>query len=246
MLGLLVGAVVGAFGGGGGVLTLPALVYLLGQPAQAATTGSVVLVGVTATAGVLARLRGKRIDWRTGAAYVAVGIPAAAAGSIANQAVPERVLLLAFAALALVAAATMLLGGHPDPAGDGPSGAPRRRVAVVVGSGVLVGFLTGFLGVGGGFLVVPALVVLLRMPMATAVGTSLLIILGNSVAALGTRAAGLAALDWAVLGPFVATAVVGGVAGKAVAERLSGRTLERAFAVLLVLVGGAVAVANLG
>jgi uncharacterized membrane protein YfcA len=117
----------------------------------------------------------------------------------------------------------------------------RRRalvgtIAKVVVCGVAAGFLTGFLGVGGGFLVVPALVIVLRMPMSVAVGTSLLIIVLNSISSVGSRL-GAMHLDWHVIAPFAVAAVIGTLIGKRVADRLSGATLARAFAVLLVLVG---------
>lgn len=108
-------------------------------------------------------------------------------------------------------------------------------------SAAAVGFLTGFLGVGGGFLVVPALVVALRMPMSLAVGTSLAVIAVNSVSSLVARI-GEAHPDWRVIVPFTVAAVAGSLLGKRVGERLSAATLTRAFAVMLVLVGLAVGV----
>jgi uncharacterized protein len=258
-LGLLVGLVVGGLGGGGGVLTVPALVYLLGQTAQEATTGSIVIVGITAVAGTLTRLRGG-IDWRTGLAFGVLGIPAAYLGTRLNQHVAPPVLLLAFAATTLLAATAMLLdtrrSDEPEPPSTpaaatktsvltAPPAAPARhrlRTAVTVaGWALAIGFLTGFLGVGGGFLVVPALVIALRMPITRAVGTSLLIIALNAVSSLVPRL-GTATVDWQVIIPFTVAAVVGAVAAKPLADRLSGTTLARGFAVLLIAVGGFVAV----
>ncbi|MFC5996469.1 sulfite exporter TauE/SafE family protein [Pseudonocardia hispaniensis] len=259
-LGLVVGTVIGALGGGGGVLAVPVLVYLLGQTAQEATTSSLVIVGITALVGALARTRAGLVRWRTGLAFGLIGVGAAYLGTMLNARLPQPVLLLAFAALILVCATAMLIKA---PAGDdtGPaeppepatgSGATRSATAVatrapvrgsrtataakVVLAGLAVGFLTGLLGVGGGFLVVPALVFALRMPIAPAIGTSLLIIVINSVASLGARAGHLT-LDWAVVAPFLIAAIVASFAGKRVADRLPGRALGRAFAVLLLLVG---------
>lgn len=245
-LGLVVGIVIGGFGGGGGVLTVPLLVYVLGQSAQEATTGSVVIVGVTAAVGVLARRRG--IAWRTGLALGAVGVPAAAVGTLLNQRVPEQALLLSFAALTVCAAAAMLLDAARPPAAPAAArvavAAPAVPVLHTVVSGVVIGFLTGFLGVGGGFLLVPVLLLVLRIPMAPAVGTSLLVIAINSAAALATRA-GAGGIDPAVVVPFTLAAVLGSLAGKLVADRLSGPTLARAFALLLLAVGAFVAVESL-
>jgi uncharacterized membrane protein YfcA len=261
-LGLLIGVVLGGLGGGGGVLTVPALVYLLGQSAQDATTSSVVVVGISAVAGVLARARSGSVDWRTALVFGVVGVPAAVLGALLNRHVAEPVLLLSFAATTLVAAALML-AGPPRPGldedepprapapRDGPRSAldarPRqraRRAVPVVACGLTVGLLTGFLGVGGGFLIVPALVIALRMPMVPAIGTSLAILTINAVASFVPRVA-TADLDWAVLLPFTLAAVLGTILGKRVADRLSGSALRRAFAVLLILVGVAVAVESL-
>lgn len=264
-LGLLVGLVVGGVGGGGGVLVVPILVYLLGQTAQNATTGSVVIVGVTAAAGVLTRLRGG-IDWRTGLAFGGLGIPSAYVGTHLNRHVAQPVLLLAFAAVTLLAAVALLIDARGDgrqrdrcapdttpahaatgkgtvliAASDAPARDRVRTVLKVIGCGVAVGFLTGFLGVGGGFLVVPALVIVLGLPMARAVGTSLLILTLNSVSSFVSRIGG-ATLDWRILIPFTTAAVVGTIAAKPLAARLSGATLTRVFASLLLAVGAFVAV----
>jgi uncharacterized protein len=266
--GLVIGLVIGGLGGGGGVLTVPVLVYLLGQTAQDATTSSVIIVGISSAVGVLSRIRGHGVAWRTGLALAAAGTPAAYAGSILNQRAGETTLLLAFAALTLLVGTAMLVDGGPcddDPdgprPGDGSAGVPlvpgpaavvvrppggRRLAAPAVAHGVKIvmcgaaaGFLTGFLGVGGGFLVVPALVIVLRMPMNRDVGTALLVILVNTVAALGSRW-GATTLDWAVLVPFTLASVAGTVLGRRVAARLSGAVLTRTFAGLVLLVGLAV------
>ena len=248
-LGLLIGLVIGGLGGGGGVLTVPLLVYVLGQSAQEATTGSVVIVGVTAVAGVLARLRSGSVRWRTGVALGAAGIPAAALGTLLNQRVAEPVLLLSFAALTVLAAIALIVDAGPDPdpppvTAEAGSVAVRTRTSpgVVVGCGLVIGFLTGFLGVGGGFLLVPALVIVLRMPMLAAVGTSLLVIVVNSVSAFAVRLGSAAELDWAVLAPFTVAAVLASVVGRQVAGRFCGATLTRVFAGMLLAVGGFVAV----
>ncbi|GAY12731.1 sulfite exporter TauE/SafE family protein [Pseudonocardia sp. N23] len=266
-LGLIMGVVIGGLGGGGGVLTVPALVYVLGQGAQAATTSSVIIVGITASVGAVARIRGGGVDWRNGVALGVVGIPAAYLGTVLNRDVSQPVLLLAFAGLTIVAAAAMLLNSRNDgersdteepdrPEPDAPSGSgstavdtrtasARSELVVtalkVVACGAVVGFLTGFLGVGGGFLVVPALVIVLRMSMALAVGTSLLVIVLNSISSVVSRFGDMH-LDWRIIAPFVIAAVIGTVVGKRVADKFSGLALTRAFAVLLVAVGAFVAV----
>jgi uncharacterized membrane protein YfcA len=250
-LGIVVGLVIGGLGGGGGVLTVPALVYVLGQSAHDATTGSVLIVGVTSLVGAVARIRERGVAWRTGIAFGVVGIPAAYLGTLANRHVAQPVLLMAFAVLTLTAAAAMLWRGDEcpeEPSGPGGAGTfvvVRDGIAAltakVVVCGVAVGFLTGFLGVGGGFLVVPALVLVLRMPMALAIGTSLFIIVLNAVSSLLSRTDDLH-LHWQVLAPFTVAAIVASLVAKRISRRLSGTTLTRAFAVMVGIVGLFVAV----
>jgi hypothetical protein len=255
-LGLLIGLVIGGLGGGGGALTVPALVYLLGLTAQDATTSSVLIVGISSLVGAAARRRD--VNWRTGLAFAAVGVPVAYLGSALNQRAGEPVVLATFAAVTVLAAAAMLVDSRADcppptpPSGNGtvlvaPPAVRRRvlvRVATVVGCGAAVGFLTGFLGVGGGFLVLPVLVIALRMPLPTATATSLLIMVLNAASAMASRSGDLA-LDWAVVVPFTAASVVGTLLGRRVADRLSGAALTRIFAVLLLLIGIFVGVESL-
>ena len=255
-LGLLVGLALGGLGGGGSVLTVPALVLVLGLTAQEATTASLVIVGTTAAAATVGHARAGHTRWRAGALLALVGAPASLLGSVLNRRADQDVLLLAFAALVLVAAAGMLLrarsGGRgplprsPDaapPAGGGMLTATRprtRRVVQLVAAGLGIGLLTGFLGVGGGFVVVPVLVVLLGVPMPVAVGTSLLVISLNSAIALAARV-GHGVVVWDVVVPFTAAAVAGSLAGERVAGRVDAARLTAAFAGLLVAVAVAVA-----
>ncbi len=268
-LGLVVGVVIGTFGGGGGVLAVPALVYALGQDARTATTGSIMIVGVISIVGILARARGRALEWRTGIAFGVIGIPAAWVGTLLNGMAPQPVLLLSFAALTTSVAALMLVKGRARATADGPTagdhdraptGGVRASVAIaervpvrtsrripavkVVLSATVVGFLTGFLGVGGGFLVVPALTLVLAMDMPAAIGTSLLVVGLNSISSLAARVDHLQ-LDWSVVLPFTAVAIVGALAGKLVADRLSSAALNHGFAVLLVAVGAFVGVDSL-
>jgi uncharacterized protein len=258
-LGLVIGLVIGGLGGGGGVLTVPVLVYVLGLSAQDATTSSVIIVGTSAVVGALARIRCRGIEWRTAIGFGVVGIPAAYLGTLMNHHAGQSLLLLVFAAITLVAAVAMVLTGdnRGDDVGVGAAAAAGlerggrtgtalavRPVAgrtsvsslTFVSCAIVAGFLTGFLGVGGGFLVVPALVIVLRMPMSTAVGTSLMIIVLNAASSMVARI-GAIDLDYRVVVPFTVAAVVGTILGKRIADRFSGVALTRAFAVMLALVG---------
>ena len=270
-LGLLIGLSLGALGGGGSILTVPALVFVLGLSAQEATTASLVIVGVPAAAASAGHARSGHTKWRSGFLLAAVGVPASLAGTVLNSRVDPDVLLLSFAALMLVAAVGMLLRARSasrrqapvQPSQPASPGAPRGSTLTatqarpahaapdtrtrlghawrLAAAGLGIGFLTGFLGVGGGFIVVPVLVVLLRTPMPVAVGTSLLVISLNSAVALAARA-GSGGFEGDVIVPFTAAAVAGSVAGKRTADRISPNKLTVAFAVLLVAVAVYVAV----
>lgn len=237
-LGGLTGLFLGALGGGGSILTVPALVYLLGEPVRAAATDSLVIVGATALAAAVGHARAGRVRWATGLSVGAAGVLASYAGTAANRAVDPDVLLLAFAGLVAVAAVAMLARRHAPAATGGdvtPAARPAARAARIVAAGFAVGFLTGFLGVGGGFVIVPALVMALGYGMPEAVGTSLLIIAINSAAGLAARA-GHGGFHWTVILPFAGAAVAASLASQQVAGRLPARTLVRAFACLLIAV----------
>ena len=242
LAGAVIGLSMGALGGGGSILAVPVLVYALYLDPQAATTASLVIVGVTAIVAAISHARAGRVDWRAALIFGALGIPASIGGSLLNRAVDPQVLLLAFAALMLVAAAAMYRRSRaPEPVSTAPPARGAAQVARVVAVALVVGFLTGFLGVGGGFLIVPALVLAMGFGMPTAVGTSLVIISITSLAALIERL-GHGAIAWHVVLPFTAAAIIGSLLGKRLSELVSAAALTRAFAVLLVLVAGYVGV----
>jgi uncharacterized membrane protein YfcA len=241
-LGLVIGLSLGALGGGGSILTVPALVYVIGQDARAATTSSLFIVGTSSVIAALGHARRGRVRWVVGVVFGVTGIAAGFAGTAANQLVDPDVLLLAFAAVIVVAAVGMLASsrGEPTPPQPGDAAEHARRwtlgrIGRIVGAGLVVGFMTGFFGVGGGFVIVPALTLALGMPMPQAVATSLVVISINSAGALLARA-GTAHFDWAVIVPFTLAAVAGSLGGKTVTDRVSGTTLTRTFAVLLIAV----------
>jgi hypothetical protein len=253
--GLLIGLSLGALGGGGSILTVPALVYLLHQQPHAATTGSLIIVGITALAGVIAHQRAGRVRIAQGVTFGVLGVAGSFAGTRLSAGVAPDLLLTLFAVLMLAAATAMLRrrrrGGPPAAAARPPSArAPgRRHAGLVVRGGVkivaaatAVGLLTGFFGVGGGFVIVPALVLALGFEMPAAVGTSLLVIAINSAASLAARFGGHVHLDWPLLLTFLAAALAGTFAGNQAASRVDATRLTAAFSVLL----AAVAVYSLG
>ena len=255
-VGLLIGLSLGALGGGGSILTVPALVYLLGMDTRVATTGSLIIVGVTAVFGMLAHRRDGHVRVLQGVVFGSLGAVGAVVGTRLSMSVPPDVLLAGFSVLMLGVAAIMLSrSASRVPAGGGPAFAdstpfdvpiiaftPRfvcacPRAAKVVVAAVVVGLMTGFFGVGGGFLVVPALVLVLDFPMPVAVGTSLLVIAINSATSLVARAGNGIEIDWTVIGLFTAAAVAGSLLGSSIATRARPKTLQIAFAVLIVAVG---------
>ncbi|MCQ6248392.1 sulfite exporter TauE/SafE family protein [Streptomyces malaysiensis] len=239
--GAVVGLALGALGGGGSVLAVPALIYLLGFTPAAATTASLIIVTATSITALYAHARTGAVRWRAGALFAAAGLlPAAAAGGAADR-LPQPVLTAAFAAVAALAAVRMLRPGAADsgPADSGPAVGDRAvavRPVKVAGTGAGLGALTGLLGVGGGFLTVPALVTVAAFEMRAAVGTSLLVIAANSLASLATRGATTAGVDWALIAPFTGAAILGAWDGKRLAARVGGTRLKRTFAILLLAV----------
>ncbi len=251
--GLLIGLSLGALGGGGSILAVPVLVYALNQSATQATTGSLVVVGVTALIGAATASRAGNVLLSRGVAFGAVAIVGAVVGAKASDSVSEAVLLGAFAVLMLVVGALMTLrqlsarraSTSEHPCGQGVSEAPiltwrpafhcdgARALRVLIAATV-VGLLTGFLGVGGGFLIVPALVLTLAMPIQYAVGTSLVVITLTSVTALVVRAGVGVTPDWTPVLLLTGASALGAFLGARLASRVSTDQLSLAFTVLVV------------
>ncbi|MFJ8160498.1 sulfite exporter TauE/SafE family protein [Streptomyces sp. NPDC096136] len=225
--GAVTGLALGALGGGGSVLAVPALIYLLGLTPVAATTAGLAVVAATSAVALAAHARDGQVRWRTGLLFAAAGLgPAMLGGALAAR-IPGALLTGAFALVAAGAAVRML---RTAPAAGGAAPVRPGRAAA---AGAGLGAVTGVLGVGGGFLAVPALVGVLGLRMRQAVATSLLVITVNSLAALATRAGTAQGLDWAVVAPFAGAAVLGARDGKRLASRISGPALQRAFALVL-------------
>jgi uncharacterized membrane protein YfcA len=236
-LGFLIGLSLGALGGGGSILAVPALVYAAGQDPRAATTTSLVLVSATALIGIVPHRRAGRVRFASGAAFSLAGVAGSLLGSAWNESVDPDVLLLAFAGLMLVVASAMWRRARATATGSGGGarGGVASTVLKVLAAGSVVGLLTGFFGVGGGFVIVPALVLSLGYSMPEAVGTSLLVITVNSVVALLARLDG-AGIEWSVVVPFMAASLLGLRVGTAMASSRDPRTLQRWFVYLLVAV----------
>jgi uncharacterized membrane protein YfcA len=237
--GLAIGVGLGMLGGGGSVLALPVLVYLLGQDVHAATTASLVVVTAGALAGGLEHAREGRVCWRHAGAFSAAALPGVVVGTALGDAVSPTALIVAFAILMLLAAAAMWRRARgPERAGAEPARptCPPLRLARDLAAGLLVGVMTGFFGVGGGFLIVPTLAIALALSMRLAVGTSLAIITVTSVMGLAAHLAASRDLDVAITGAMTAACVAGALAGAALASRVPQRALTRGFAALVTAV----------
>lgn len=235
---LAIGLTLGLLGSGGSILTVPVLVYVVGQPEKVAIAGSLAIVGGIALVGALPYARQRLIDWRSVAWFGLPGMAGTWGGAWLAQFVSGALQLAVFALVMLAAAGSMLKGGGATAA----PGAPARAAWKIVLEGTAVGVLTGFVGVGGGFLIVPALVLLGGLPMTLAVGTSLVIIALKSAAGfwkyLDVLSAGGLALDWTLIGTFIAVGAAGTLVGNRIANRLPQATLKRGFGAFLVVMAG--------
>jgi uncharacterized membrane protein YfcA len=232
---LAIGLSLGLLGSGGSILTVPVLHYLVGQPEKLAIGGSLLVVGLVASAGCVPYALGRQVDWRKVLWFGLPGMAGAWLGATLARWVPGALQLALFAGVMLLASWRMLRGGPLQSVTQEP-----RRLAVVAG-GTGVGILSGLVGVGGGFLIVPALVLLAGVSMASAVGTSLAVIAMNSFTGFAKYQQVLAgqelALDWSVLLTVAAVGIVGSFAGHRLGRRLPQAVLRRIFGVVLVVMG---------
>ncbi|MBN9554927.1 MAG: sulfite exporter TauE/SafE family protein [Alphaproteobacteria bacterium] len=231
--GVLVGFVLGLVGGGGSILAVPLMVYLVGVPSPHVAIGtSALAVAANALTGLLNHVRQGNVKWRCSFAFAAAGIVGAFAGSTAGKAFDGQKLLFLFAVVMVVVGILMLRNRRRE--GDPSVVLGRENAPKLVGYGAGTGLFSGFFGIGGGFLIVPGLVAATGMPMINAVGSSLV-----AVSAFGlTTAANYASsglVDWALAAVFIVGGVVGGGLGARLARRLSGKQgrLTAVFAALI-------------
>ena len=241
---LVIGVSLGLMGSGGSILTVPILVYVLGQDEKTAIAGSLLVVGSISAVGGMQYVGRRMVDWRSVLWFGVPGMMGTYGGAALAKFVSGTVQLVVFDAVMLAAAFFMLRPARPS------DGAKKGQAAwKIVLDGLIVGVLTGFVGVGGGFLIVPALVLLGGLSMQLAVGTSLLIIALKSFSGFYKYLDVLEEfdlqLDWSVLGTFVAVGIVGSVFGNHVSRRLNHDVLRRIFAGLLLVVGLAMLVVKI-
>ena len=263
-LGFLIGMALGSVGGGGSILAVPALVYVAGQNPHAATTTSLVVVGATALGGMFSHLRAGRVKLGPGMVFGLVGTGGSLLGAMISKQIPSNLLLFLFSFLILFAAYRMwpkgskesqVQGSDLDDAEGGSlsvsgssvavattaTNARTKMIILVLVTGTVVGFLTGLFGVGGGFVIVPALVLALKYDMPEAVGTSLLVIGVNSAIALLGRIA-TSHVQWSIAIPFTIAGLLGSLVGRRISDKVPVRTLAKSFVALLLVVGAYVAI----
>lgn len=224
VLAVLVGISLGLLGGGGSILTVPLLAYVAGMEAKQAIATSLLVVGATSAVAAVSHARAGRVQWRTGLLFGVAGMAGAYGGGLLAHFIPGSLLLIGFAVM-MIATAIAMLRGRKD-----IEVAPHRRIPVpkVIAEGLVVGLVTGLVGAGGGFLVVPALALLGGLPMPIAVGTSLVVIAMKSFAGFAGYLSGVT-IDWKVASMVTVAAVVGALAGARLTALVNPDSLRKAF-----------------
>jgi len=233
LLAVLIGVSLATLGSGGSIITMPVLVYVAGIPAHTAVGMSLVIVGTTAAAGSYLQSRSGGFHSRAAAIFAATGAAGAYAGARLTHLVAGDTLMAIFAALMLLAGWRMLAPAAP--------GAALRTCSIpgCAGAGLSLGVLTGFLGIGGGFLIVPALVLVAGLDMKRAVPTSLAIIAFNAAGGLAGQLR-YVSFDWALTAAFLGFALAGMVGGSMLTRRVSAEGLRRGFAWAVIALGAAI------
>ena len=231
LLGVLIGTVLGVVGAGGAILAVPGLIAVMGLSATAATTSSMVIVGAAALSGALRRVKSKNLDIKTGITFSLLGFLGTLVGSQLIGFFSDQMLILLFASLMFVAAFGMWRNQVLDKEVTKPSW------ILVVLTASAVGVLTGLLGIGGGFLIVPALVLILGVKVKLAAGTSLVAIAMNSIVAFLLRFQYWDVVPWNSVLVFTGAAVIASFITTPLATKLPSKTLQKSFAVLVVIVG---------
>ncbi len=232
----LIGLSLGLLGSGGSILTVPVLVYLVGEPDKLAIAESLAIVGGISLFGAIPYALKRQIDWRSVLYFGVPGVTGTYLGAALSVYLSGVVQLTLFAAVMLLASIMMF---RPAAAGSGPAHA--RSPLKIAAEGLGVGVLTGLVGVGGGFLIIPALVLLGGLPMSLAVGTSLLIIAAKSFAGFSKYLHVLQeqnlAVHWNLILIFTVIGIAGSFLGARVGKNVSNDALKRGFASFLVVMG---------
>ena len=233
LLSTIVGLSLGLLGGGGSILTVPLLTYVADMEPKEAIAASLFVVGTTSVLSTFAHARRGNVQWRTGLIFGGASMVGAFLGGLLGGFIPGVVLMIAFAVMMIATAAAMMRGRKKQ--GGGVSQKPLPLAKVLI-EGLVVGLVTGLVGAGGGFLVVPALVLLGGLSMPVAVGTSLLVISMKSFAGLAGYLTSVS-LDWPVVLSVTAAALVGAMVGARLTSVVPEQTLRKGFGVFVLVMG---------
>lgn len=233
LLSVLIGLSLGLLGGGGSILTVPILTYVAGMNPKEAIAASLFVVGVTSAVSAVTHARKGRVKWRTGLIFGAAGMAGAFGGGLLGGHIPGTILMIAFALMMVATSLAMIRGRRDVSAATHTNDLPVGKVLL---EGLVVGLVTGLVGAGGGFLVVPALALLGGLSMPVAVGTSLVVITMKSFAGLGGYLTSVS-LDWALVGGVTAAAILGSFIGARLAGRIPEAALRRGFGIFVLLMG---------
>ncbi|AWV90375.1 sulfite exporter TauE/SafE family protein [Bradymonas sediminis] len=233
---LAMGFVLGLLGGGGSILAVPILMYLIGLEDKVAIATSLLVVGATGLGAVISHARAGNVDWRTGGIFGGAAMAAAYLGGSFAKLIPGQLLIGGFAAIMLLSATLMLRGGAKVPVAAQPGAEPRVSAAKLLALGGAVGLLSGLVGAGGGFVIVPALVIFGGISMRLAIGTSLAIIALKSFAGFAGYL-GHVEIDFLLAGGFAVASVIGTFAGAAVSQRINAARLRTGFAYFVLIAG---------
>ncbi|WP_028648035.1 sulfite exporter TauE/SafE family protein [Nocardiopsis sp. CNT312] len=234
-LAVVVGLALGLLGGGGSILMVPLLAYVAGMAPEEAIAASLFVVGTTSLISVSTHARRGSVRWRTGLVFGASGMAGAFLGGLVGGRIPGPVLMVAFALMMVTTAVAMIRGRKAPAGGEGARGTDLPPAKIVL-EGLAVGAVTGLVGAGGGFLVVPALALLGGLGMPAAVGTSLLVIAMKSFAGLGGYMTAVS-LDWPLVGAVTIAAVAGSFLGALLTPRIPEAALRRGFGFFVLAMG---------
>lgn len=250
VLAILVGVSLGLIGSGGSILTVPILVYIMGVEPVTATAYSLFIVGITSLIGGVQSALQKRVDFKT---VIIFGIPSIAAVyltraylvplipdvlfKVGNFEFTKPIALMVLFAIVMIAASVSMITPGKKSEEKESSNQIKYNYPMILLEGTVVGILTGLVGAGGGFLIIPALVLLARMPMKLAVGTSLFIIAAKSILGFVGDLQGDGQINWILLATFTALSVIGIFIGIMLSKKIEGEKLKSAFGWFVMVMG---------